>query len=36
MAAYGTFRGEPKVTDSAIFQLQSMEVEGIKTKYIFR
>ena len=30
MAAYGTFRGEPNVTDSVIFQLQRMEVEGIK------
>ena len=35
MAAYGTFRGEPKVTDSAIFQLQRMEVEGIKLNIFF-
>ena len=35
MAAYGTFRGEPNVTDSAIFQLQRMEVEGIKLNIFF-
>ena len=33
--AYGTFRGEPNVTDSAIFQLQRMVVEGIKLNIFF-
>ena len=35
VGAYGTMIGEPDVTESAIFQLQRMEVEGIKLNLFF-
>ena len=35
IGACGTFRGEPDVTESGIFQLQRIDVEGVKLNLIF-
>ena len=35
IGAYGTFRDEPVVTESDIFQLQGIDVEGVKLNLYF-